>query len=722
MKILCVTVFVFITIIASSSLSLAYAEPIIYDINDHYIIEEFVSGLNVPTAMTFVGDDILVLEKNTGKVILIQENGDVERAILDLPVSFGDESGLLGITSSSNHVYLYFTESLTGSDKYNIENSREVVYQYNWDGENLTNPILIKEFPIFHNQDSHAGGAMTKGQNNEIYFVIGDQRQHGIYQNIPAETIHETGSIFKIDTEEMNVELFAIGIRNSFGLAVDPVTGYLWDTENGDNYYDEINLVQPGFNSGWKMVMGPVDRLNLDTCAYLYELGIQSCLEWMFNHTGTPQTIPPSFENFEYSEPEFSWWEGIGLTALEFPDKDGFGKYSDWLFAADFHNGRIYKFQLNSDRTGFVFSNPGLTDLISEHTALEISKLLEKFPDIFFESEELLFAIDMPGGISDIEFHNGVMHVVSIFDGSIYKIYPKEPLVSLEQDSNEKGSNAKYKSSREIPDWYKPAQKYVDTNGQFSIEYPNDWDVHILDLNNLKTVFYDNEYNWSTYLTIFSVKENIDTSATDQQLLDNLKKDEQKLCDSYTLEDNGKICYNLRFLSSDIIDLDNGKKAYAVLYKTDHEMSADGVSVSPKFEMIHITSELYDGNYTWHIASVSVESYFENHMYGLVNAITSFTLLNISDSDIIIPAWIKNNAGWWASGIIDDNTFVSGIEWLVSNDVIEIPATAVSGTAESIVPDWVKNTAGWWADNQISDTDFVNAIQYLIKVGIIKVS
>tara|TARA_B100000315_G_scaffold21304_1_gene18662 strand:- start:277 stop:687 length:411 start_codon:yes stop_codon:yes gene_type:complete len=136
MKILCVTVFVFITIIASSSLSLAYAEPIIYDINDHYIIEEFVSGLNVPTAMTFVGDDILVLEKNTGKVILIQENGDVERAILDLPVSFGDESGLLGITSSSNHVYLYFTESLTGSDKYNIENSREVVYQYNWDGEN----------------------------------------------------------------------------------------------------------------------------------------------------------------------------------------------------------------------------------------------------------------------------------------------------------------------------------------------------------------------------------------------------------------------------------------------------------------------------------------------------------------------------------------------------------------------------------------------------------
>ncbi len=86
-----------------------------------------------------------------------------------------------------------------------------------------------------------------------------------------------------------------------------------------------------------------------------------------------------------------------------------------------------------------------------------------------------------------------------------------------------------------------------------------------------------------------------------------------------------------------------------------------------------------------------------------------------------IPDWIKNNAGWWADGIIDNNSFVSGIEWLVSNDIIEIPATAVSGTAESAIPGWVKNTASWWAGNQISDDDFVNAIQHLIKVGIMTV-
>ena len=87
----------------------------------------------------------------------------------------------------------------------------------------------------------------------------------------------------------------------------------------------------------------------------------------------------------------------------------------------------------------------------------------------------------------------------------------------------------------------------------------------------------------------------------------------------------------------------------------------------------------------------------------------------------VVPAWIKNNAGWWADGVIDDGSFVSGIEWLVSNNIIEVPATAVSGTAESTIPGWVKNTAGWWANNQISDDDFLTAIQYLIKVGLIKI-
>ena len=100
-----------------------------------------------------------------------------------------------------------------------------------------------------------------------------------------------------------------------------------------------------------------------------------------------------------------------------------------------------------------------------------------------------------------------------------------------------------------------------------------------------------------------------------------------------------------------------------------------------------------------------------------------FLLIAITPSSFAaeVPDWIKNNAGWWADGTIDDISFVSGIEWLISNGIIEVPSTAVSGTAELIIPSWVKNTAGWWADEQISDDDFVNSLQYLIKVGIMTV-
>ena len=387
---------VFVTTIASFSLSQVYAEPIIYD--DDYMVEKFATGLQYPTTMYFVGDDILVLEKNTGKVIRISDNGVLyNEPALDVPVIFQGEGGLLGIAFASNHVYLYFTESLSGFDKYSIENARNVVYRYDWDGEKLTNPILIKELPVLY--PAHTGGVITKGQNNEIYFVIGDQEQRTTFQNIPIDATYETGSIFKIDTESNNsVELFAMGIRNSFGLAVDPVTGYLWDTENGIDKFDEINLVKPGFNSGWISIMGPSYRVDADL----------STLN------------PKPFENFVYSDPEFSWHVTVAPTAIAFPDKDSFERYSDWLFVGDYNNGRIYNFQLNSDRTGFVFYNQKLSDLVLDDND---------------EVDEILFAKGFQG-VTDIKFHDGAMYVVVIGDGSIYKISPKNILPPLKQYQN----------------------------------------------------------------------------------------------------------------------------------------------------------------------------------------------------------------------------------------------------------------------------------------------
>ena len=406
MGILYITVFIFIACALGSSITVwgadhtisstfsnSQPEPIISD--DNLIVKKFSTGLEYPTTMCFIGDDMLVLEKNTGKVIRIKDNGvHYNEPVLDVAVDAHWESGLLGITCISNHVFLYFSESESGSDttKLHDQPMKNRVYRYDWNGEKLINPILIKELP--GNLDGghrHNGGAMTN-QNNQIYFVIGDLGQRATFQNIPNKTIYETSSIFKIDTESSNsVELFAMGIRNSFGLAVDPETGYLWDTENSAHYYDEINLVKSGFNSGWVHVMGPVDRDNPDIN------GIQ--------------TVPPPFENFIYSDPEFSFERPVAVTAIEFPDGDSFEKYSDWLFVGDYNNGRIYKFQLNSERTGFIFSNPELSDLVLDDND---------------EIDEILFAKGFQT-ISDIEFHDDAMYVVSIFDGSIYKIY--EPTV-----------------------------------------------------------------------------------------------------------------------------------------------------------------------------------------------------------------------------------------------------------------------------------------------------
>ena len=87
-----------------------------------------------------------------------------------------------------------------------------------------------------------------------------------------------------------------------------------------------------------------------------------------------------------------------------------------------------------------------------------------------------------------------------------------------------------------------------------------------------------------------------------------------------------------------------------------------------------------------------------------------------------IPTWIKNNAGWWADGSIDDDSFIQGIQFLIKEDVLNIPPTAQgknSGSDE--IPAWIKNNAGWWADGSIDDDSFIQGIQFLIKEGILSV-
>ncbi len=90
-----------------------------------------------------------------------------------------------------------------------------------------------------------------------------------------------------------------------------------------------------------------------------------------------------------------------------------------------------------------------------------------------------------------------------------------------------------------------------------------------------------------------------------------------------------------------------------------------------------------------------------------------------NSQSIVIPAWIKNNAGWWHDGTIDDNTFVQGIQYMITNGIMKVPHGTQSSSSSNQIPAWIKNNAGWWHDGTIDDNTFVQGIQYMITNGII---
>jgi len=104
----------------------------------------------------------------------------------------------------------------------------------------------------------------------------------------------------------------------------------------------------------------------------------------------------------------------------------------------------------------------------------------------------------------------------------------------------------------------------------------------------------------------------------------------------------------------------------------------------------------------------------------LADAVLPVVVDRVDISETSIPAWIKNNAGWWATDQIDDSAFLKGIQYLIKEGIMIIPSTETSESMGSqVVPDWIKNNAGWWATDQIDDSAFLKGIQYLVQNGII---
>lgn len=369
-----------------------------------YQVQSVVSGISQPTCMAFLADDdFFVLEKASGIVKRVQLPGPVVTNVLTLSVNTSSERGLLGIAlhpdfANNGWVYLYYT---------NNSPLEERITRYTWSGSILTSPTPIANFTASPGPN-HNGGVILFGPDGKLYAVIGDLNHNDMTQNYSGAAMSETGVIFRLNDDGTTPSdnpftttgwerFYAYGVRNSFGLAFDPLTDTLWDSENGPGDYDEINRVVPGMNSGWEDIMGPDSR--------------------------DPQNISDlvMIPGAVYVDPAFSWLSTVAPTGIRFLNSIRFpASLRNDCFVGDANNGFLYHFVVNKTRTGFTLSG-GLTDGVADNTT---------------ERNQVVWGSSF-SSLTDIQIGpDGYMYVASIGSGNIYRIRPINPMGDINLDGS----------------------------------------------------------------------------------------------------------------------------------------------------------------------------------------------------------------------------------------------------------------------------------------------
>ncbi len=368
-------------------------------------VQTWMRGLDRPTGLAYLGDsgDAFVTEKDTGRVKLLR-NRAVHSTVLDLPVANASEQGLLSVALSpnfaaDNYVYLYYTAS-TVDGGFAYDNR---VDRYLWNGTSLTLDRHIVRMSADPGPN-HNGGKITFGPDNKLYVLSGDVNRNGLTQNYESSPeLTRTGVIMRLQPSGKPVPnnpyynpasprspinvIYAHGIRNGFGLDFDPISGLLWDSENGGTDYDEINLVHRGFNSGWEDLMGPASR-NGGTTGPLASLGPAS----------------------QYFDPKLSWLNPVAPTEVHFLRNSHLGaEYKSDLFVGTLRGGALLHFDLSFNRKNLILDGP-LADQVADNTV----------GNRFGEQGEVLFGSGF-GTVTDIVTGPGGMYVLSL-DGNLFRI------------------------------------------------------------------------------------------------------------------------------------------------------------------------------------------------------------------------------------------------------------------------------------------------------------
>jgi len=371
------------------------------------IVTTWLSGVPSVSGMAFLPgtDDAFVIQRNTGRVFHVHDQ-QIAGTALDLKVANAGSQGLLGIAlhpdfGNNGFVYLSYTAAPKDGGKA-IANRIE---RYRWDGTRLLFDKTIQVLPAA-NGSQNVGGKIAFAQDGKLYGVIGDLDLRQRTQNrVDSKSTSLTSVIVRLNDDGSPPadnpfflsgnpaatmrRIYAYGVRDSRGLAIDPLTGRLWATETGPGQYDEINLVRPGFNSGWERLMGPKSRNGF---------------------AGGPLVLLGSAA--KYADPKFSWRTSIAPTDLEFDGDGGLGAgYAGDLFVAS-AGGTIYRFRLNAARDDLLLSG-ALADRVADNQS----------DPLHSQQSAILFGSGFGPAADIIDGPRGI-YVVDPSGGKIYEISP----------------------------------------------------------------------------------------------------------------------------------------------------------------------------------------------------------------------------------------------------------------------------------------------------------
>jgi glucose/arabinose dehydrogenase len=462
-----------LTMLALPAQAWAQATPTVVDPN--LAVRTVATGLSQPTGLAFIGaNDMLVNEKATGRVMRVR-NGVVEGPVLDLAVNSNSERGLLGIALHRNFlvngfVYLFWSESNTGADSTSstaVDLLANRVDRFRWTGSALVFDRSIIRFRAFQQdagqapRGNHDGGVVRFGPDGKVYVIVGDTGRRGQMQNLefgpfgpgipddqfggPApDDAHRTGVIVRLNDDGTaptdnpfydagaaiggevgaNIQkIYAYGIRNSYGMNFDPISGDLWENENGDDTFSELNRVEPGMNSGWVQIMGPSSRVaqfkEIETSEQFF--GLQQIRWPPTNIADTPaEALSRLFmlPGAHFSDPEFSWKFEVAPAALGFVSGRALGpQYNGDLFmggARDFlFSGHIFRFQVTGNRRQVGVDDPRIEDRVADN--------LGKFEAT--ESESLVWGQNFGLTTDILQGPNGNLFVLSNTHGALYEVF-----------------------------------------------------------------------------------------------------------------------------------------------------------------------------------------------------------------------------------------------------------------------------------------------------------